>query len=80
MMPVPYLFRLIQAESGTAWEEMYRVFNMGHRMEFYVPENIADKLVDIAKSFNIDAQVIGHCEQATSKKVSIRSTYGKFDY
>lgn len=80
MLPIPPLFRLIQAESGTPWEEMYRVFNMGHRLEFYVPENIAASIVAITASFNIVAQIIGHCEPATAKKLTIQSESGKFSY
>ncbi len=80
MLPVPHLFMLIQSESGTSWGEMYKVFNMGHRLEFYVPENIAGSIVEIARTFNIDAQVIGHCEPSTSKKLTVLSTYGEFHY
>ena len=80
MLPVPSLFRLIQTESGTSREELYRVFNMGHRLEFYVPENIAASIVEIAASFNIDAQIIGHCEAASSKKLTIWSESGEFSY
>jgi phosphoribosylformylglycinamidine cyclo-ligase len=80
MLAVPPLFRLIQAESETPWEEMYRVFNMGHRMEFYVPVRIATSITDIARSFDIDAQVIGHCEHSDSKKLTIHSEFGVFEY
>jgi len=80
LLPAPPLFRLIQSESGTTWEEMYKVFNMGHRLEFYVPETIAGAIAGIAKSFNIDAQVIGHCEPSTSKKLTISTEFGEFIY
>jgi phosphoribosylformylglycinamidine cyclo-ligase len=80
MFAVPPLFRLIQANSGTSWNEMYRVFNMGHRMEIYLAEANAQKVIDIASSFNLDAKVIGHCEAADSKKITIISENGKFEY
>jgi phosphoribosylformylglycinamidine cyclo-ligase len=80
MFPVPPLFRLIQAESGTPWQEMYKVFNMGHRLEFYVPEHTAQAILDISASFNIEAQIIGHCEPATSKKLTISTEFGEFTY
>jgi phosphoribosylformylglycinamidine cyclo-ligase len=74
------LFELIHDESGTDWQEMYRVFNMGHRMELYVPEKIASSLIRISESFGIDAKVIGYCKPATGKKVIIKSTFGEFTY
>ncbi|MDP1620816.1 MAG: AIR synthase-related protein [Bacteroidales bacterium] len=80
MFEVPPLFRLIQLESGTSWSEMYKVFNMGHRLEFYIPESIAQPVIEIALSFNIDAKIIGHVESATSKKLTIRSGFGEFSY
>ena len=80
MFPAPPLFSLIRSESGTSWEEMYRVFNMGHRLEFYIPENIAGSIVGIAESFSIDAQIIGHCEPASTKKLTIHSEFGNFSY
>jgi phosphoribosylformylglycinamidine cyclo-ligase len=80
LMEVPPLFRLIREESQTPWEEMYRVFNMGHRLEFYVPEELAPSLIEISQSFNIDAQIIGHCEAASSRKLTIRSGLGAFNY
>ncbi|GAB2692635.1 AIR synthase-related protein [Mucilaginibacter koreensis] len=80
LFPVPPLFKLIQQESGTEWQEMYKVFNMGHRMELYVPEEIAASLIEISKSFNIDAQIIGRVESAEQKKVTIRSEFGEFVY
>ena len=80
MMAVPPLFSLIQEESGTDWKEMYKVFNMGHRMEFYVPSEIADDIIRISKEFNVDAQIIGRVEESIKKQVTIRSAYGEFNY
>ncbi len=80
LFPTPPLFRLIQTESGTPWEEMYKVFNMGHRLEFYVPEQIAGEIISIASEFNIEGRIIGHCKKAANKKVTIRSEYGEFEY
>lgn len=80
MMAVPPLFSLIQEESGTDWKEMYKVFNMGHRMEFYVPSEIADDIIRISKEFNVDAQIIGRVEDSKKKQVTIRSAYGEFNY
>ena len=79
MFPVPPLFRAIQQESGTDWREMYKVFNMGHRMEVYVSKEQADKVIEISKLFNIDAQVIGHIEEGR-KSLVITSEYGTFEY
>lgn len=78
LLPVPPVFTTIQEQSGTSWKEMYGVFNMGHRMEFYIPENIADSLIRIAAEFNIDAQIIGHCEPSETRKLTIKSEYGEF--
>lgn len=64
MFDVPPLFKLIQEESQTSWEEMYQVFNMGHRMEIYVDEKYADEIIKISKSFNVDAQIVGRVEAA----------------
>jgi phosphoribosylformylglycinamidine cyclo-ligase len=80
LFPVPPLFRLIQEQSGTGWQEMYKVFNMGHRMELYVPESAVAGIIDIAGSFNIEAQVIGRVEAAPAKKVTVRSEWGEFVY
>jgi phosphoribosylformylglycinamidine cyclo-ligase len=80
MMAVPPLFSLIQEDSGTDWKEMYKVFNMGHRMEFYVPLEIADDIIRISKEFNVDAQIIGRVEDSKKKQVTIRSAYGEFNY
>lgn len=79
MFPVPPLFKTIQSQSGTDWQEMYKVFNMGHRMEIYVRPEVAAPIIDISKSFNIDAQVIGHIEEG-NKSLTIRSEFGEFYY
>ena len=80
LFPIPALFELIQKESNTDWQEMYKVFNMGHRMELYVPEAIAADIIAITESFGIPAQIIGRVEAADKKKVTVRSTYGEFTY
>ncbi|WP_316840076.1 AIR synthase related protein [Pedobacter gandavensis] len=80
MFPVPPLFQLIQEQSGTDWKEMYKVFNMGHRMELYVPAAIAEDIIAISKSFNIDAQIIGRVEASEKKQVTIESDKGTFVY
>lgn len=80
MFDVPPLFKMIQEESGTDWKEMYRVFNMGHRMEIYISEQHAQKIIDIAATFNVDAKVIGHCESNSGTEVEISSATGKFVY
>ena len=80
MMAVPPLFSLIQEQSGTDWKEMYKVFNMGHRMELYVPSEIAADIIRISNEFNVDAQIIGHVEDSVKKQVTIRSDYGEFVY
>jgi phosphoribosylformylglycinamidine cyclo-ligase len=80
LFPVPPLFNLIQQESKTSWQEMYKVFNMGHRMELYVPKEIADDLIKISQSFGVDAQIIGRVETADKKQVTIRSEFGEFVY
>jgi len=77
---VPPLFKLIQEESKTSWQEMYKVFNMGHRMELYVPQEIAQDLINISKSFGVDAQIIGHVEAADKKQVTVQSEFGEFIY
>lgn len=79
MFPVPPLFKIISEESGTDWQEMYRVFNMGHRMEIYVRPEFAEKVIAISKSFNIDAQVIGHIEEG-ERSLIIKSEFGEFKY
>lgn len=80
LFPVPPLFQLIQQQSKTDWKEMYQVFNCGHRMELYVPAAIADDLIAISKSFGVDAQVVGRVEAAESKKLTIESAFGVFEY
>ena len=80
MLPIPPLFQLIRQESGTDPKEMYQVFNMGHRIEFYVPEEVAQKIISISKSFNVDAQIIGRVEDHPHKKLTITSELGTFIY
>ena len=80
LFDVPPLFSMIQEQSGTDWKEMYKVFNMGHRLEMYVSEEIADELMDIGEQFNIKARIIGQVEPSEQAKVTIRSKYGEFVY
>ena len=80
MFDVPPLFKLIQEQSKTDWKEMYQVFNCGHRMELYVTPEIAEDIIAISKSFNVDAQIIGSVEAAEEKKLTIKSEYGTFKY
>jgi phosphoribosylformylglycinamidine cyclo-ligase len=80
LFPVPPLFQLIQEQSGTSWQEMYKVFNMGHRLEVYLPEAHAQRVIEIANSFGIDAQVIGHVESYEGKRVTIETETGTFIY
>ncbi len=80
LFPVPPLFKLIQENSKTDWKEMYQVFNCGHRMELYVPAEVAQDIIEISKSFNIDAQIVGRVEKSDSKKLTITSEYGTFEY
>ena len=80
MFPIPPLFRLIREQSGTDWAEMYKVFNMGHRMEIYLPASKAQQAIDISRSFGIDARVIGRVEDSESNRLTITSEYGKFTY
>jgi phosphoribosylformylglycinamidine cyclo-ligase len=80
MFPIPPLFKLIQEQSKTDWQEMYQVFNCGHRMELYVSPEIAEDIISISKSFNVDAQVIGYVETSNSKKLTIKSQFGVFNY
>ncbi|WP_373515962.1 AIR synthase-related protein, partial [Persicitalea sp.] len=80
LFPIPPLFKLIQAESGTSWQEMYQVFNMGHRLEVYLPEAQAARVIEISESFGIAAQVVGRVEAATKKRLTIRSEFGEFLY
>ena len=80
LFDLPFLFKLIQKESNTEWKEMYEVFNMGHRMELYVPRDIADDIIDISQSFGVDARIIGRVEECQGKKLTIKSEYGTFTY
>jgi phosphoribosylformylglycinamidine cyclo-ligase len=80
LFDVPPLFKLIHEQSGTDWKEMYKVFNMGHRMEFYVEEKNAATIIDIAKQFSIDAKIVGRVEAAAKKKVTVISDKGEFIY
>ena len=80
LFPLPPLFELIQKESGTDWKEMYKVFNMGHRFEIYLPEQYAGRVIEISKSFDIDAQIVGRVESHEGKKVTIKSDFGVFEY
>ncbi len=80
LLPVPPLFDMIRKESGTDWKEMYEVFNMGHRFEVYLPEAHAEEVIDIAKSFKIDAQVVGHVLDSDHAEVQIDSPFGVFNY
>jgi len=78
--PVPPLFSLIHEQSGTDWKEMYQVFNMGHRFEIYTSEKNAETVISIARSFNLEARVIGHCEASDNRKLTITSESGRFEY
>lgn len=80
LFPVPPLFKLIQEQSQTDWQEMYRVFNCGHRMELYVTPEVAEEIIEISKSFNVNAQIVGRVESSDSKKLTISSEYGTFIY
>jgi len=80
LFQTPPLFTIIQEQSGTPWQEMYKVFNMGHRFEIYTNEKAALKIIDIAASFNLEAKIVGHCESSKQKKLTIISEYGTFKY
>ena len=80
MFDVPPLFKLIQQQSGTPWQEMYKVFNMGHRMEIYTDAKTAEEVIAISKSFGIDAKIVGYCEASDSKSLTIKSEFGTFHY
>jgi len=80
MFEVPPLFKLIQEESHTGWREMYQVFNCGHRMELYVTPEIAQDIIAVSKSFNVDAKIVGRVEASETKKLTIKSVYGTFEY
>ena len=80
LFPIPPLFELIKEQSGTDWKEMYKVFNMGHRMELYVDEQYAQEIIDISTSFGIEAQIVGRVEASDNAKLTITSPYGEFKY
>lgn len=80
LFEIPPLFKLIQEQSGTSWEEMYKVFNMGHRLEVYMPKERAEELMAISKSFGVDAKIVGRVEAYQGKKLTISSEYGEFTY
>ncbi len=80
LFPIPPLFKLIQEQSNTDWKEMYQVFNCGHRMELYVPASIANDIIEISKSFGVDAQIVGRVQASENKKLTIESEFGKFEY
>ncbi len=80
LFPVPPLFELIQQQSGTDWSEMYKVFNMGHRMEIYLPAAHADRVIEISRSFGIDARIVGRVEDAPANRLTIISEKGEFEY
>jgi len=80
LFPIPPLFKLIHEESGTSWEEMYQVFNMGHRMELYVDPSVAESIIEISKGFGVDAQIVGRVEEGEGKSLTIQSEFGTFKY
>jgi phosphoribosylformylglycinamidine cyclo-ligase len=80
LFPVPPLFKMIQQQSKTTWKEMYQVFNCGHRMELYIPSAIANDIIEISKSFGVDAQIVGRVAESSNKKLTIQSEYGIFEY
>ena len=80
LFPIPPLFKMIQEESGTSWEEMYQVFNMGHRMELYVEPSIADAIIAISESFGVPAKIVGRVDESAAKELTISSEFGTFKY
>ncbi len=80
LFPIPPLFRIIHEQSGTDWSEMYKVFNMGHRMEIYIAPEYAEQVMAISKSFGIDARIVGHVEEADTNRLTIKSENGTFIY
>ncbi|MEA3460844.1 MAG: AIR synthase-related protein [Bacteroidota bacterium] len=80
LFPVPPLFRMIQEESGTSWEEMYQVFNMGHRFEIYTDEQSAGGIIDLAGKYGIEARIVGHCEESEHKRLTIAGEQGEYNY
>ena len=80
LFDVPPLFKLIQEQSQTDWKEMYQVFNCGHRLELYVPADIANDIIEISESFGVEARIIGRVEASDTKRLTIKSEYGIFEY
>ncbi len=80
LFPIPPLYEMIQKESGTLWQEMYQVFNMGHRMEIYLEEKLAEDIIQISNSFGIEAQIIGYCEKQSGRNLTVDTPTGKFKY
>ena len=80
MFPVPPLFRIIREQSGTSWEEMYRVFNMGHRFEIYTRPEMAIDIIDVASQFNLDARIVGHCRRFNGRRLTITDENGRYEY
>lgn len=80
LFPTPPLFQMIQQQSHTPWQEMYKVFNMGHRFEVYTDQETAQEVIKISKTFNVDAQIIGRCEASDTKQVTVKSEHGEFNY
>ena len=80
LFDIPPLFKLIQEQSNTNWKEMYQVFNCGHRMELYVPQEIANDIISISNSFGVAAQIVGRVEASATKKLTIKSEFGTFEY
>ena len=80
LFEIPSIFNLVQEQSNTEWEEMYKIYNMGHRMEIYVPESISSEIINISKSFNIDAKIIGHVEKSENPLLTIKTEHGTFNY
>lgn len=80
MFSLPPLFRIIHEQSGTPWEEMYKVFNMGHRFEIYTEAKYTRQIIEIAEGFNLEAKIIGRCEASERKRLTIISEYGNFEY
>lgn len=80
LFPLPPVFRIIREQSGNKWKEMYKVFNMGHRFEIYTKPENANRIIEIAAGFNLEARVIGHCEESDKKKLTIKSEFGVFEY
>jgi phosphoribosylformylglycinamidine cyclo-ligase len=80
LFPIPPLFKIIQSSSGSDWKEMYQVFNMGHRFEIYTDKKTAEEIIKISGSFNIDARIVGWCEDYKGKKLTIKSQFGEFTY